>query len=271
MTILVAGAYRGLDDLADAIRIVRIDFVTPKVTVVPLPRDLEIQLPPDVPYNSPTKLNVSYILGTPVFSHNVGIEGGAQLLARTIEHNFGIHVDHYLVVSGRGFRDFIDVIGGVPVYIPYRIKDYASGANFYPGPHWLDGREALQLARARKDTPGGDLTRIERQTWILKGILISLAQGETLQQIPDIFQTFQRSMVTDLTLEDVKDFTCLTAHMLETDQKPIYYNPPTDLLTNTRDNVYIFINQPPAWSAVVQWDERYVDWLHKALQGEIEP
>ena len=55
--------------LSDVIRVIRIDFVTPKVTVLTLPRDLEVQIPDLIPsvqdeiYNA--KLNQAYFYGGP--------------------------------------------------------------------------------------------------------------------------------------------------------------------------------------------------------------
>jgi len=52
--------------LSDVIRVVRIDFVTPKVTVLSLPRDLEVQIPDLIPsvrdQITNAKLNQAYFL-----------------------------------------------------------------------------------------------------------------------------------------------------------------------------------------------------------------
>jgi len=189
LTVLVVGSYPTLYGMGDAIRLVRVDFVHRRVAIVPIPRDLYVDLPWDAPYPSPVKITSAYFLGTPAMQQGAPRDGGAKLLAATLKYNFGIKVDRYFVASADGFRKFIDVIGGIPVYIPYRIYDPPSNSNFYPGAQYLNGSQALALARARQDR--GGFVRAERQGWVLKGILKSLAEPETLKQIPRHFQGVQ--------------------------------------------------------------------------------
>jgi len=154
LTILVAGTYRTLYGLADAIRIVRLDFIHGRIVVVPLPRDLRVDLPPDAPFPSPVKLNSSYLLGTPAMRYDAPPEGGAEQLAATITLNFGVNVDRYVVVGAQGFERFIDAIGGIPVYLPYPLQDPATESSFPAGHQWLNGDQALRLARIRSDSNG---------------------------------------------------------------------------------------------------------------------
>lgn len=153
MNVLVVGTNRGFYDLADVIRVVHIDFVRGEIYVVPLPRDLLVNLPPEVTkYPSPQKINEGYFLGTPVWQPGADRSGGAALMAQTLAYNFGIAVDHYVVVSGKGFRDLVDAVGGVQVYLPQPVKDENQAhADFPAGNQVLDGYHAWLLARVRKN------------------------------------------------------------------------------------------------------------------------
>ncbi len=272
MDILVVGAYPGLYSMADAIRVVRLDFVNLAVRVVPLPRDLRVDLPPDAAYKSPVKLNSAYFLGTPMFRWEAPPESGALQLAATIEQNFGIHTDRYLVVSGYGFAAFIDAIGGIPIYLPYPIHDQNTHADFKAGHQWFNGRDALKLARIRMDS--NDFVRIERQSWLLKGVLESLLEKDTLDQIPQIVDALHRLQISNLTAEDLTRATCLLGMMAAEGRSPDFYSVPVDLLTQTRDEVYIWAvpkdqDAPPPKAFVLLWDDAFVDWLHQALQGDL--
>ncbi len=274
LTVLVVGAYPNLYSMADAIRLVHLDFVNPSIQVVPLPRDLRVDLPPDAPYRSPVKLNSAYFLGTRSFVWDAPPESGALQLAATIEQNFGIHVDRYLVVGAEGFARFIDAIGGVPVYLPYPLQDKNTQANFSAGQHWMSGDDALKLARIRMDS--NDFVRIQRQSWLLKGVLKSLLQSKTLEQLPEIVEAFKRMQISNLTADDLARATCLLGVMATQNRQPVFYDVPVDLLTQTKDKVYIWAipkeqEAPPSTAFVLLWDDTYRQWLQQALKGEISP
>lgn len=274
LTVLVVGAYPNLYSMADAVRLVYLDFVDPAVRVVPLPRDLRVVLPQSAPYHSPVKLNSAYFLGTRNFVWDAPPESGALQLAATIEENFGIHVDRYLVVGAEGFARFIDAIGGVPVYFPYPLQDKNTHANFSAGQHWLNGRDALKLARIRMDS--NDFVRIQRQSWLLKGVLKSLLQSETLEQLPQILESFKRMQLSNLTAEDLARATCLLGVMASQNHQPVFYAVPVDLLTQTKGEVYIWAipkekEAPPSKAFVLLWNDAYREWLQQALRGEVAP
>ncbi len=272
MDILVVGTFPGLYSMADAIRVVRLDFVNLAVRVVPLPRDLRVELPPDAAYRSPVKLNSAYFLGTPMFRWDAPPESGALQLAATIEQNFGIHTDRYLVVSGYGFEAFIDAIGGIPVYLPYPIHDRNTHADFAAGHHRLTGHDALKLARVRMDS--NDFVRIERQSWLLQGVLASLLEKGTLERLPQIVAALHRLQISNLTAEDLTRATCLLSMMAAEGRSPDFYAVPVDLLTQTKGDVYIWAvpkgqDAPPSKAFVLLWDDRFVTWLQQALQGDL--
>ncbi len=273
LTVLVVGAYPGLESMADAVRLVVLDFVHPGVRVVPLPRDLRVDLPETSPYKGPVKLTSAYFLGTRNFVRDAPREGGALQLMAVVEQNFGIPVDRYLVVSGSGFARFIDAIGGVPVYLPYPIHDKNTHADFAAGHHWFTGRDALKLARIRMDS--NDFVRIQRQSWLLEGVLRSLLQGETLAQLPEIVEALRQMQMTDLTADDLARATCLLGVMMAQGQKPQFFAVPTELLTQqAHGEVYVHArpktsDAPPEHAFVLLWDQRFVAWLQQALQGEI--
>lgn len=262
LTILVAGTYRSIYSLADAIRIVHLDFLQGRIAVVPLPRDLRVELPPGKsPYPSPVKLNSSYVLGTPSLRAGAPREGGALLLTATITHNFNIPIDRYLIVSANGFVAFIDALGGIPVYLSQPIRDEYAQADLPAGHQWLTGEQALSLARARQDS--NDFVRIQRQTLILKGVMRRLTQLDAWLRLPTLLQALRQGVITNLTPEDIKDAVCLLRYMQQQGREPEFYPVPRELLQSTRDTIYLIRREARAY--VLLWDEAYVSWLHQAL------
>src|SRR6185295_816683 len=107
--------------LADVIRLVRVDFVNPKVTVLEMPRDLWVEIP-DVADNlngqDHEKLNQAYLYGNPGFGYTDDPAQGPGLLARTLALNFGTHIAHYGAVNMRTFVKIVDAVGGIDVDLP---------------------------------------------------------------------------------------------------------------------------------------------------------
>jgi len=271
MTFLVLGVSPTFRfGMGDAIRLVRVDFAHLRLVVVPLPRDLYVDLPWDSAYPSPIKLTSAYFLGTPLMSGGGALSGGVRLMADTVAYNFKVPVDRYVAVDLRGFRAFvnaINAIGGIPVDIPYAIHDRASGAHFEPGHYLLDGRQALALARARMDRPG--FVRAERQGWVIQGILRSLADPETFTQLPQIVATLRSAVLTDIPAEDVARLLCFYGAFVAAGRTPEVLPVPTDLVRPTMD--WVFIGREPHVASVVVWDDAYVDWIRQALEGPGSP
>jgi len=118
--------------LSDVIRVIRIDFVTPKVTVLTLPRDLEVQIPDLIPsvqdeiYNA--KLNQAYFYGGPGMGFYEGPGGGPGLLARTIAYNYDLYVDHYVAINMVAFEKIVNAIGGVDITLGEPVDCRPEGA-----------------------------------------------------------------------------------------------------------------------------------------------
>ena len=128
MNILAVGSdARGdhyLYGLADVIRLVRVDFVNARVSILEVPRDLWVQIPEIADHYdiSQGKLNQSYLYGNKGLGYYDGPGEGPGLLARTLNLNFGAQPDHYLAVNMHTFESIVDAIGGIDVYLPYEIS-----------------------------------------------------------------------------------------------------------------------------------------------------
>ena len=271
MVILTIGTNRGFYDLADVIRVVNVDFVNGEIYVVPIPRDLKIDLPPDITeFPSPQKINEGYFLGTPIWQRDADESGGAALMAQTLAYNFGISLDHYIIVSGEGFRKLVDAVGGVQVYLPAPVKDEGqANADFPAGNQVLDGYHAWLLARIRKNV--GDLGRIERQTMIVKSLLARVTSPQILPKLPDMLKLYSSVVMTDLSPQQMSQLVCLLQQMEHPKEHFHFYSVPRDILDEEGEIIYIGEHKSEVPQDVLLWDERYKQWLHDALTGKIQP
>ena len=170
LTIMVLGVDRredGGDQNADVIILVKLDLIAKSIQAVSIPRDLLVT----IPNHGEAKINGAYNIG--VQEHPDHPAAGVAMMRDTIEDNFGVIIDDYVLLDFQGFEAAIDAVGGVEVTVPYRIVDDAYPTDDYgtevvtfePGVQEMDGETALKYARTRNvDSDDG---RRERQADIL--------------------------------------------------------------------------------------------------------
>jgi LCP family protein required for cell wall assembly len=241
MMILAIGSDQRVDSylygLADVIRLVRVDFATPRVTVMSFPRDLYVEIPGISDHYGIThgKVNQAYLYGNPGFGYYDGPDLGPGLLARTIYHNFGAQPQTYFAVNMRTFEKIIDAVGGVTVTLDHTVdgrkenqpdrKDLVFGA----GTHVLNGRQALQLARLR---PYGDFDRGDAQNQIICGLHEKLLSPVIVGNIPELIRAFEDNIQTDLTPAEISQLSCLLTQLEGSDIQFMKY--PDNLFSVTR-------------------------------------
>jgi LCP family protein required for cell wall assembly len=196
---------------ADIIRIARIDFVAPSVTLLAIPRDLWVEIPGlDKIGVSVNRVKTAYGYG----SHYPELGGGANLLAQTLALNFGFQIEHYVAINFMAFAQGIDLSGGVDIYLPKPLTE--SGVQvFSDGWQHMDGATALRYARIRPDN-SSDLERIDRQTRMLMAIREQIGHIDSLETLPTLIQILQTTSQTDLSPAQVSALLCLK-RMLKTD------------------------------------------------------
>jgi LCP family protein required for cell wall assembly len=254
MTLLAIGsdtrAGNYLYGLADVIRYVRFDFMTPRVSVLEFPRDLWVEIPGIDKHYGIThgKLNQAYFYGNPGMGYYQGAGQGPGLLARTLDLNFGAAPDHYIAANMQTFVHLVDVIGGLDVFLPYSVDarkpDQQKRADLYfaPGPHHLNGEQALMLGRIREYSV---FARADQQNRILCAARDALLNPYNLPKLPEIINTFDGAVQTDLSPQQISQLACLVPKL-----KPgsiTFTTFPRELLTEARTfdvgvqkDVYIF-------------------------------
>ncbi len=217
LTILVTGVDSEgyLFGLADSIRLVRLDFQTKKVTVLAFPRDLWVEIPEIAQYGiTEGKLNQAYFYGTEGMGFYNGPGYGSGLLAQTLLSDFGVEVDHYISVNLYAFRNIVDALGGLDVYLPEDVYiRYFDEPKLYleAGTHHLDGKQAEQVVRARIEI--GDFGRIRNQTLVLKALAVKMLTPNGIKQIPDLANRLFAYVLTDFSPADISKMVCLAAYI----------------------------------------------------------
>lgn len=200
--------------LADVIRLVRVDFVNPKITILEFPRDLWVEIP-DIADNlngqDHEKLNQAYLYGNRGFGYTDDPAQGPGLLARTLTLNFGTQIDHYAAVNMRTFEKIVNAVGGIEVYLPDAVdgrtaEDKSERLVFEQGTLQLDGARALTLARIRIE---GTFARADNQNRVLCALRNKLTSPKVITKIPQLVQSFQGAIQTDMSPEQLGQLACI--------------------------------------------------------------
>lgn len=157
-----------------------------------IPRDTIVE----IPGHGSQKVNAAYAFG------------GAALSIRTLEAYLGIPINHLVEVDFENFPKLVDALGGVDVRTGRICSEINGGRrnggvtlNLPAGENHLNGRQALALARTRKNACNlaeDDLTRAKRQQQILSAMKGRLFAPTTFLRLPWVSWYAPKTMRTDM-------------------------------------------------------------------------
>jgi LCP family protein required for cell wall assembly len=210
INILVMGLDRRVDEpvgnptRTDTMFVVTIDPYSKTAGVFSIPRDLLVEIPDGEGGYFKERINVAYEYGP--LKKFPG--GGPGLAIATVEHNFDMKIDHYVVLDFVGFMELVDAVGGIDVDVKDVIWDpsYCNTTTcsdfqvvyFEPGPMHMDGELALQYVRIRYGS--NDLDRIERQQDVIRATLDAALSAQLLipNRAVSIYNKFRDAVDTDM-------------------------------------------------------------------------
>lgn len=127
-----------------------------------------------------TKLNAAFSMG------------GPECLLQTIENNYKIEIDNYVMVNFESFKSIIDAMGGVTVDVQKYEADYNYTKFKISLPYGenvtLNGEQALCFCRIRGCDADGDVSRTRRQRQVIEAIIdrVTSASVSDLNKYIDI-------------------------------------------------------------------------------------
>ncbi len=171
---------------SDVLMIMHIPGNRENAYLVSLPRDYWV----DIPRHGTAKINAAYSWG------------GPALAVETVQQLLDIPVDHTAIINFEGFVRVIDTLGGVTV--TNRHASASGGVSFPEGPVELTGETALRFVRERKNLPGGDFDRTERQRDVIKAIVSKLTSRGVLTN-PTMFRDAVTALGPNFTVDSGLD------------------------------------------------------------------
>ena len=185
-------AREGLDgQRSDSMILFSIDTANKKIKLTSFLRDSYVYIP-SKKYN--TKLNAAFNYG------------GAQLLMDTIEYNFGVNIDDYVMVNYEVFIDLVNLLGGITIpdvtakeakYMQEQVNrpKFKEGTNKN-----VDGRTAMWYCRIRY--VDNDFGRTQRQRKVITSIVSKVAKTNPFKLI-DIVKQVLPNISTSIDRNDL--------------------------------------------------------------------
>ncbi len=115
--------------------------------------------------------------------------GGPACLWKTVEHETGIRIDHFIELSYLGLVKIVNDIGGVDVCLPFTVDNANSGLRLTAGMHHINGVTFLEFWRTRENIgTGSDLQRIQRDDFLLAQVLKGVVHSGLLSNPVKLIQ-----------------------------------------------------------------------------------
>jgi LCP family protein required for cell wall assembly len=201
-----SGTARGRTDI---MMIGTMNTMDKSLKLTSLMRDMLVQ----IPGYKDNKLNTAYEMG------------GIPLLYQTIELNFDIHLDGYILVGFDAFEDIINKLGGVSITLTGAEAEYLNTTNYISKPEYrnvspglitLNGNQALGYCRIRyvatNDHQLNDFGRTSRQRVVLNSIFDKY-KAKSLPQLVLCLNDLLPLITTDINKDDFSEYLKLGVTM----------------------------------------------------------
>ncbi|SBT49509.1 LCP family protein [Micromonospora auratinigra] len=165
--------------------------------LVSIPRDLYVPIPENAGASCDSgqrnKINAAFAFG------------GLPLAVKTVECFSDVRIDHVMAIDFAGFKEVTDAVGGVDLKVDRTITSiHKPYRKFTKGVNHMDGAEALDWVRQRKQFPDGDFARMRHQQEFLKALMDKAASTGTLSN-PKKLNDFLKAVTAAATVD--KDFS----------------------------------------------------------------
>lgn len=197
-------------NLTDSIMVLSINTKNNTALILSIPRDLWVE----IPGSGHSKINAAYP------------DGGMDKLQSVVEDNLGLTIDYQALVNYGAFRDLVNAVGNINITIKsddprgiydpsldYTTRTCCALAKYPNGPVTLNGKQALNLARARGDAYGSygyaqsDFTRTQYQREMLIAIKDKAASPSVVAnplKLTKLIDAVGNNVKTDLSVAEIE-------------------------------------------------------------------
>jgi LCP family protein required for cell wall assembly len=184
----------------DTIQLMTINPSVGSVKLTSFPRDLYV----NIPGYTVQRINTAFGWG------------GFEALADTMEYNFGVRPEYYVLLNFDSFIDVIDSLGGVVVSVGRDFCDHRDAFGEFcisQSDYWMNGKTALWYVRSRHTT--SDLDRGRRQQEVLQAVFERLISINGLTRIPELYDIYKKNVETNIDLNLITSLLPVALHQAE--------------------------------------------------------
>lgn len=204
---------------ADTIMVFSVDNVKNTIKVLSIPRDTRITL------NTGKSIKINSCLG---------FQSREKFMIETIKTVTKMPIHYYCEVNFEGFKNIIDILGGVDYNVPYDMNydDPAQDLHIHlkAGMQHLDGQAAHDFVRFRHNNksedvyaPGeyakGDIGRIGAQQDLLKELFKQKMKPQYLLKVTDLLDAAYEHVKTNFTITSALEFISIIKSTETTDME----------------------------------------------------
>ncbi|HEX8631927.1 MAG TPA: LCP family protein [Catenuloplanes sp.] len=158
---------------ADTIIMMHIPASHDRAYLVSVPRDLYVPVPDsakaDCAGAQRKKINAAFAVG------------GLPLAVRTMECMTDVRIDNVMAIDFSGFKEVTDALGGVDLKVEKTITSiHKPFRTFKKGTMHMNGAQALDWIRQRKQFADGDFARVRHQQEFLRALMDKAVSTGTL-------------------------------------------------------------------------------------------
>ena len=192
--------------LTDTIILVSLKPSTKQVALLSIPRDLWVP----IPGYGWGKINSANAIGESKDGR------GAQLASLVVSKIFNLPIHYFIRIDFFGFKELIDALGGIDVYVERSFTDYSYPTNnfgyktisFTKGWEKMNGERALEFVRSRHGTNGedSDFARMKRQQKVIFAIKKKIDEINILKDPKKawiIFNLLKKYFSTNLSFDEM--------------------------------------------------------------------
>ncbi len=180
---------------ADVLMLVSLDSKEKTIRVLSIPRDTRVQ------YSGSRYDKIN---------HALAYENGEEKVISLVKQVTGMPIHYFCQVNFEGFRNVIDILGGVEFDVPVDMHYEDPAQDLYihvnKGLQLLDGKDAEGVVRFRATYLEGDTKRIGVQQDFLRELFKQKLKPEYLRKAPRLIEEMYEHVTTNFSVADATKY-----------------------------------------------------------------
>lgn len=226
----------------DTIMLIAHDGTSGKSSIVSFPRDLWVSIP------GYGEQRINTVMQT----------GGFQLLANTLQTNFGVYPAQYVMIDMAGFMRAVDVLGGIEFttqeYTGDLCETYLNPTKWcevYPGSVSMDSDWALWYVRARYNS--SDFDRMRRTQEVATAIFDKVISPAGVLRMPELMRIYDSDVESNINPDQVLPLVRLARNINSEEDVRRYTIGPNEVTSwITPQGANVLLPNIPAIQAILQ-------------------